>query len=208
MAKFNQPDPRNEGTWCWINGLVLREDAKVSVLDSVVQGGDAVWEGLRVSDGRIYQMDEHLKRLVDSAHALQFADIPSVEEVRQAVFNVLTKNGMTDGVHIRLTLSRGMKSTSGMDPRLNVFGSTLIVLPEYKGAVYGSGQLKLVTSAIRRNAPSFLDSKIHHNNLLNNILAKIEANVAGVDDALMSMAKASLLRPTQPMCLLSAKAPL
>ena len=179
MAKFNQPDPRNEGTWCWVNGLVRREDAKVSVLDSVVQGGDAVWEGLRVADGRIYQMDEHLKRLVDSAHALQFADIPAVEDVRQAVFDVLAKNGMTDGVHIRLTLSRGMKSTSGMDPRLNVFGSTLVVLPEYKGAVYGSGQLKLVTSAIRRNAPSFLDSKIHHNNLLNNILAKIQANHAG-----------------------------
>ena len=185
MAKFNRPDPRNEGTWCWVNGLVLREDAKVSVLDSVVQGGDAVWEGLRVSDGRIYQMNEHLMRLVDSAHALQFADIPSVEDVRQAVFEVLAKNGMTDGVHIRLTLSRGMKSTSGMDPRLNVFGSTLIVLPEYKGAVYGSGQLKLVTSAIRRNAPSFLDSKIHHNNLLNNILAKIQANHAGADDAVM-----------------------
>ena len=76
MAKFNQPDPRNEGTWCWVNGLVRREDAKVSVLDSVVQGGDAVWEGLRVSEGRIYQMDEHLQRMVDSAHALQFADIP------------------------------------------------------------------------------------------------------------------------------------
>ena len=185
MAKFNQPDPRNEGTWCWVNGLVRREDAKVSVLDSVVQGGDAVWEGLRVADGRIYQMDEHLKRLVDSAHALQFADIPGVKDVRQAVFDVLAKNGMTDGVHIRLTLSRGVKSTSGMDPRLNVFGSTLIVLPEYKGAVYGSGQLKLVTSAIRRNAPSFLDSKIHHNNLLNNILAKIQANHAGADDAVM-----------------------
>ena len=185
MAKYNQPDPRNAGTWCWVNGLVRREGARVSVLDSVVQGGDAVWEGLRVADGRIYQMEEHLRRLQESAHTLMFSDIPSNDEVKQAVFKTLEANGMTDGVHIRLTLTRGEKSTSGMDPRLNVHGCTLIVLPEYKGAVYGSGEIKLVTSTIRRNGPSYLDSKIHHNNLLNNILAKIQANHAGADDAVM-----------------------
>ena len=185
MAKYNQPDPRNTGTWCWVNGLVRREEARVSVLDSVVQGGDAVWEGLRVADGRIYQMEEHLRRLQESAHTLMFSDIPSTDEVKQAVFETLEANGMTDGVHIRLTLTRGEKSTSGMDPRLNVHGCTLIVLPEYKGAVYGSGEIKLVTSTIRRNGPSYLDSKIHHNNLLNNILAKIQANHAGADDAVM-----------------------
>jgi len=185
MAKYNQPDPRNAGTWCWVNGLVRREEARVSVLDSVVQGGDAVWEGLRVADGRIYQMEEHLRRLQESAHTLMFSDIPSTDEVQQAVFKTLEANGMTDGVHIRLTLTRGEKSTSGMDPRLNVHGCTLIVLPEYKGAVYGSGEIKLVTSSIRRNGPSYLDSKIHHNNLLNNILAKIQANHAGADDAVM-----------------------
>ena len=185
MAKYNQPDPRNAGTWCWVNGLVRREEARVSVLDSVVQGGDAVWEGLRVADGRIYQMGEHLRRLQESAHTLMFSNIPSTDEVKQAVFKTLEANGMTDGVHIRLTLTRGEKSTSGMDPRLNVHGCTLIVLPEYKGAVYGSGEIKLVTSSIRRNGPSYLDSKIHHNNLLNNILAKIQANHAGADDAVM-----------------------
>ena len=185
MAKFNQPDPRNADTWCWVNGLVKREEARVSVLDSVVQGGDAVWEGLRVTQGRIYQMDEHLRRLKESAHALMFSDVPSIDDVKDAVFKTLKANGMTDGVHIRLTLTRGEKSTSGMDPRLNVHGCTLIVLPEYKGAVYGSGEIKLVTSTIRRNGPSYLDSKIHHNNLLNNILAKIQANHAGADDAVM-----------------------
>ena len=185
MAKFNQPDPRNAGTWCWVNGLVKREDAKVSVLDSVVQGGDAVWEGLRVANGRVYQLDEHLQRLRDSAHVLCFKDIPSTQSIKEAVFQTLEANNMTDGVHVRLTLTRGEKSTSGMDPRLNVHGPTLIVLPEYKGAVYGSGEIRLITSSIRRNGPSFLDSKIHHNNLLNNILAKIQANHAGVDDALM-----------------------
>ena len=185
MAKFNQPDPRNAGTWCWVNGLVKREDAKVSVLDSVVQGGDAVWEGLRVSKGRIYQLEEHLGRLLASAHALMFEAVPTLDAVRQAVFDTLEANGMSDGVHIRLTLTRGEKSTSGMDPRLNVHGCTLVVLPEYKGAVYGDGDLKLITSSVRRNSPSYLDSKIHHNNLLNNILAKIQANHAGADDAIM-----------------------
>ena len=185
MAKFNQPDPRNAGTWCWVNGLVKREEARVSVLDSVVQGGDAVWEGLRVTQGRVYQLEEHLQRLLESAHVLGFAAIPSREDIQSAVFQTLEANGMTDGVHIRLTLTRGEKSTSGMDPRLNVHGCTLIVLPEYKGAVYGSGEIRLITSSVRRNSPEFLDSKIHHNNLLNNILAKMQANHAGVDDAVM-----------------------
>ena len=185
MAKFNQPDPRNAGTWCWVNGLVKREEARVSVLDSVVQGGDAVWEGLRVTQGHIYQLEEHLQRLLESAHVLGFSAIPSREDIQSAVFQTLEANGMTDGVHIRLTLTRGEKSTSGMDPRLNVHGCTLIVLPEYKGAVYGSGEIRLITSSVRRNSPEFLDSKIHHNNLLNNILAKMQANHAGVDDAVM-----------------------
>jgi len=185
MAKFNQPDPRNAGTWCWVNGLVKREEARVSVLDSVVQGGDAVWEGLRVTQGRVYQLEEHLQRLLESAHVLGFAAIPSREDIQSAVFQTLEANGMTDGVHIRLTLTRGEKAPSGMDPRLNVHGCTLIVLPEYKGAVYGSGEIRLITSSVRRNSPEFLDSKIHHNNLLNNILAKMQANHAGVDDAVM-----------------------
>jgi len=185
MAKFNQPDPRNAGTWCWVNGLVKREEAKVSVLDSVVQGGDAVWEGLRVSQGKIYQLEEHLDRLLASAHALLFEAVPERDAMKQAVFDTLEANNMRDGVHIRLTLTRAKKSTSGMDPRLNVHGCTLVVLPEYKGAVYGDGNLKLITSSVRRNGPSFLDSKIHHNNLLNNILAKIQANHAGADDAIM-----------------------
>ena len=92
---------------------------------------------------------------------------------------------MRDGVHIRLTLTRGMKVTSGMDPRLNQYGSTLIVLAEWKPPVYSSDGIRLITASVRRNTPQCIDSKIHHNNLINNILAKIEANVAGVDDAVM-----------------------
>jgi branched-chain amino acid aminotransferase len=92
---------------------------------------------------------------------------------------------MTDGVHVRLTLTRGVKVTSGMDPRLNQSGPTLIVLPEFKAPVYEESGIRLVTASVRRPGPDVLDPKIHHNNLLNSILAKIEANVAGADDALM-----------------------
>lgn len=185
MAKYNQPDPRNEKTMVWVNGLVPRQEATISVLDSVVQGGDAVWEGLRIRKGRAFQLEEHVSRLRASAHALAFTEIPSAEEVYDAIFQTLLANEMTDGVHARITLTRGKKSTSGMDPRLNVFGPTLIVLAEYKGLVYGDEGISLISSSVRRNSPATLDSKIHHNNLLNNILAKIEANVASADDAIM-----------------------
>ncbi len=185
MSKLNKPDPRNEGTWVYVNGLQKREDAKVSVLDSAVQGGDAVWEGLRLYSGSIFQLEEHLDRLMHSAHILDFKNVPSRDEVRSAISETLKANKMVDGVHIRLTLSRGLKSTSGMNPELNIFGCTLIVLAEYKGLVYGDDGLKLITSSVRRNPPFALDSKIHHANLLNNILAKIEANYAGADDAVM-----------------------
>ena len=185
MAKFNRPDKRNEDTQVWVNGLVPRGQAMVSVLDSGVQGGDAVWEGLRLRQGRLLQFDEHVRRLLDSAHALAFVDVPTKAQIRDAVLSTLTANAMRDGVHIRLTLTRGRKSTSGMDPRLNVYGPTLIVLPEYKGAVYGNEGLTLVSASTRRNPPSCVDSNIHHANLINNILAKIEANHAGADDAVM-----------------------
>lgn len=180
------PDPRNANIFIHVNGELLpREDAKISVFDSLVQGGDGVWEGLRVYNGKIFALDAHLDRLIDSAHAMAFADIPSREAVKKAIVETLTANGMRDGVHIRLTLSRGKKVTSSMDARVNQYGTTLIVLAEWKPPIYERSGIRLITSAIRRNPPQCVDSKIHHNNLINNILAKIEANVAGVDDAVM-----------------------
>jgi branched-chain amino acid aminotransferase group I len=180
------PDARNATIVVHVGGELLpREQAKVSVFDSSVQGGDAVWEGLRVYDGRIFQLDAHLQRLTDSARALAFAHIPTHAEIKEAIFDTLRANGMRDGVHIRLTLTRGKKITSGMDPRLNQYGSCLIVLAEWKPPVYSQDGIRLVSSTIRRNSPQSIDSKIHHNNLINNILAKIEANAAGVDDAIM-----------------------
>ena len=180
------PDPRNDDLLIYVGGELLpREDAKVSVFDSVVQGGDAVWEGIRVYNGRIFQLDAHLDRLFDSAHAMAFTDVPSREAVKEALFKTLEANGMRDETHIRLTLTRGKKTTSGMDPRLNKFGPTLIVVAEWKKPVYAETGIRLITSSVRRNTPLCLDSKIHHNNLINNILAKIQANLAGVDDAVM-----------------------
>jgi branched-chain amino acid aminotransferase group I len=182
----NLPDPRNADIMVNINGrLFPRNEARISVFDSAVQGGDAVWEGLRIYDGKVFMLEEHLDRLMDSAHAMAFENVPSRDYIKNSVFETLNANGMYDESHIRLTLTRGEKVTSGMSPHFNQSGCTLIVLAEWKKPVYNVSGIHLITSSIRRNNPSSLDSKIHHNNLINNILAKIEANLAGVDDAVM-----------------------
>jgi branched-chain amino acid aminotransferase len=179
-------DERNRDLIVNINGaLVHRDQAGVSPFDSSVQGGDAVWEGLRLYNGRIFRLIEHLDRLRSSALALAFAAIPPHEAIIEQVRRTLAANAMRDNVHIRLTLTRGVKITSGMDPRLNQAGPTLIVLAEHKPPVYDRGGITLITSAIRRPPPDSLDPKIHHCNLIPSILAKIQANAAGADDALM-----------------------
>jgi len=183
LQQFN---PTNRDLIVNINGrLVHRDEAGISPFDSVVQGGDAVWEGLRLYNGRIFKLHEHLDRLDRSARALSFPEIPPREKIIDEIRRTLAANKMRDGVHIRLTLTRGVKITSGMDPRLNQSGSTLIILAEHKAPVYSKNGLKLVTSTVRRPPPEVLDARIHHANLLNSILAKIEANNAGADDALM-----------------------
>jgi len=183
FQKFNE---RNRDLIVNINGqLVHRDKAGISPFDSAVQGGDAVWEGLRLYNGRIFKLHEHLDRLERSARALSFVEIPPHEKIIDEIKRTLAANKMSDGVHIRLTLTRGVKITSGMDPRLNQSGSTLIVLAEHKVPVYMKTGLTLITSKIRRPPREVLDARIHHANLLNSILAKIEANSAGADDALM-----------------------
>jgi branched-chain amino acid aminotransferase len=183
LQRFNE---KNRDLIVSINGqLIHRDKAGISPFDSVVQGGDAVWEGLRLYNGRIFKLYEHLDRLHRSAVALSFIEIPPREKIIEEIKRTLGANKMRDGVHIRLTLTRGVKITSGMDPRLNQSGPTLIVLAEHKAAVYAKTGLTLITSKIRRPPPEVLDARIHHANLLNSILAKIEANNAGADDALM-----------------------
>lgn len=184
---LQKANPKNDHIQIYIKDkLYPRHQAKVSVFDSTVQGGDAVWEGLRVYPQGVVCLDKHLTRLQQSAKTLAFTDIPSKAEIKKAIKRTLDANAMDDNTHIRLTLSRGEKITSGMDPRLNQSGSCLIVLAEWKPLVYDNNKgITVLSTSQRRNAPQFLDSKIHHNNLLNNILAKIQANVAGKDAGLM-----------------------
>jgi branched-chain amino acid aminotransferase len=183
LQKF---DDRNRDLIVNINGqLIHRDKAGISPFDSAVQGGDAVWEGLRLYHGRIFKLHEHLDRLERSARALSFAEIPPHEKIIEEIKRTLAANKMRDAVHIRLTVTRGVKITSGMDPRLNQSGPTLIVLAEHKAPVYAKTGLNLITSKILRPPPEVLDARIHHANLLNSILAKIEANNADADDALM-----------------------
>ena len=179
-------NPKNRDLLVNINGELFHRDAAgVSPFDSAVQGGDAVWEGLRLYQGRIFKLIPHLDRLRDSARAMAFSEIPSHDDIIAEISKTLAANKMTDGVHIRLTLSRGIKYTSGMDTRLNTSGPTLIVLAEHKPPVYDKSGIRLITSSIRRIPPDCVDQNIHSCNLINSILAKIQANAAGADDALM-----------------------
>jgi len=181
--QFNE---RNRDIKVCVNGeLIHRDQPAISVFDSVVQGGDAVWEGLRVYNGRVFRLDAHLARLEKSAHMIGFTDVPSREVILADIRKTLLANDMHDGVHIRLTLTRGVKYTSGMDPRLNTRGPTLIVAAEFKPPVYDKTGIRLATVSVRRPPPDVVDQRIHSNNLLNSILAKIEANARGVDDALL-----------------------
>src|SRR5438876_6412049 len=183
LQKF---DERNRDLIVNINGELLHRDkAGISPFDSAVQGGDAVWEGLRLYNGRIFKLHEHLDRLERSARALSFAEIQPREKIIEEIRRTLAANKMRDGVHIRLTLTRGVKITSGMDPRLNQSGSTLIVLAEHKAPVYAKTGLTLITSKVRRQPPDIRDPRLHHHNLMNPIQAKPGANNAGADDALM-----------------------
>src|SRR5437899_10183514 len=156
-------DERNRDLMVNINGqLVHRDKAGISPFDSAVQGGDAVWEGLRLYNGRIFKLYEHLDRLHRSAVALSFPEIPSREKIIDEIKRTLAANKMRNGVHIRLTLTRGVKITSGMDPRVNQSRPTLIVLAEHKAHVYSKTGLILITATVRRPPPDVLDARIHH----------------------------------------------
>ena len=180
-------NPKNENIFIHVNGELLpRKEAKVSVFDSIVQNGDGVWEGLRVYPEGIVCYDKHLTRLQEGAHALGYEGVPTKEEIKIAIKETLDANGMNDNTHIRLTLTRGEKVTSGMDSRLNQSGCCLIVLAEWKKKVYDfSKGIRAISSSIRRSIPAFLDSKIHHNNMLSLVIAKMHANIAGFDAAVM-----------------------
>jgi len=179
-------DDRNRDLMVSVAGrLVHRDAAGVSPFDSTVQNGDAVWEGLRLYDGRIFRLRRHLARLRSGAERLRYRGVPTDDEIIAALRATLDANGMRDGVHVRLTLSRGVKFTSGLDPRLNTRGCTLIILAEHKPPVYDKGGLSLMISSVRRPAADVLDQTIHSCNQLTSILAKMQATDAGADDAIL-----------------------
>ncbi|KAL7543719.1 hypothetical protein ACHAWF_007840 [Thalassiosira exigua] len=195
-------DPRNESVLVYVGApsgpgrrgagrIVPRDMAGISPFDSSVQGGDATWEGIRIYDGKIFHLDRHLDRLFRSAKALGFERVHTRSEIIEAIFRVLAANGMRDGAHMRLTLTRGEKCTSSMNPHFNVYGTTLIILPEWKptegATTYDNTKgVSLITAGTcRRSPPGVLDNKIHHNNMIQNILPKIQANLAKAADAIM-----------------------
>ncbi|XP_039136592.1 branched-chain-amino-acid aminotransferase-like protein 2 [Dioscorea cayenensis subsp. rotundata] len=179
--------PANEKLLAWVGDELLPHNcAKVSIFDSIVQGVDVVWEVLCIHDRKVFKLEEHLDRILYSAKALAFNDVPIREEIKGAIFKTLISNGMFDNAHIRLTLTRGKKVTSGMSATFNHNGCTLIVLAEWKQPVYdNSSGIKLVTVSTSRNSSICIDSMIHHNNLINNELAKIEGKVANASDAII-----------------------
>jgi branched-chain amino acid aminotransferase len=182
------PDPRNEAVLVWIDGeLVPRDRAKVSVFDSAFLVGDGVWEGLRLVNGRFAHLDRHLDRLFQGAAAIGLQVGRTREELHAALRATVEANGMHDGVHVRLMVSRGTKKTPSQDPRLVVGGPTIVIIAEHKTAdpdVTRAG-IRLATSATRRPPPDTLDPKLNCHSKLHEVIALVQALRAGADEALM-----------------------
>ena len=183
-----EDDPRNEGVLVQVNGeLKRRADAVVSVFDSGFVLGDGVWEGLRVQGGHAVFLEQHLDRLEEGARAIALDIGRSRAELRRAIYDTLAANGMTDGVHVRLMVTRGVKRTPYQDPRVTIGPATLVIIPEYKQptpAVVDTG-IRLFTVHVRRPYPDVVDPKLNSHSKLNDITACIQAYTAGADEALM-----------------------
>jgi branched-chain amino acid aminotransferase len=183
-----EDDPRNETVLVHVNGeLRPRAEAVVSVFDAGFVLGDGVWEGLRVHGGHPVFLDQHLDRLYEGAKAIALDIGRTRDELRDAVYETLRANGMTDGVHVRLMVTRGTKRTPYQDPRVTIGPATLVIIPEYKEpvpAVVDAG-IRLFTVHVRRPYPDVLDPKLNSHSKLNDITACIQAYTAGADEALM-----------------------
>jgi branched-chain amino acid aminotransferase len=183
-----QDDPRNADIIIDINGeFFAREQAQVSVFDSGFVLGDGIWEGLRVHRGKIAFLDQHLDRLYEGAKALDMEMEVPAAELRERLYRLLEKNGMQDGVHIRLMVSRGIKATPYQDPRITITPPTIVIIPEYKTALPETAHkgIKLFTVHVRRGYPDVQDPKLNSHSKLNCITACIQAAKAGADEALM-----------------------
>jgi branched-chain amino acid aminotransferase len=189
MAQMHDvSDPRNASILINVNGeLKPRAEATVSVFDSGFMLGDGVWEGLRVHRGRLAFLDRHLDRLFEGAKAIAMDVGLSRDELTARLYETLDANGMDEGVHVRLMVTRGVRSTPYQDPRVVVTPATVVIIPEYKQpdpSVYEHG-LKLFTVHVRRGDPAVQDQKLNSHSKLNCILASIQATQAGADEALM-----------------------
>ncbi|MFT4756692.1 MAG: branched-chain amino acid aminotransferase [Vicingaceae bacterium] len=181
-------DPRNEDIIISINGTFhKRQDAKISVFDSGYLVGDGIWEGFRLKNGKLIFMKEHLDRLWQSAKAVHMKLPFTKEELVEQVWNVLNQNQMTDGVHVRLMVTRGIKKTPSQDPRLTVSGPNVVIIPEYKKADAATKKkgITLFTSTVRRGSPDYLDPRLNCHSKLHEVQALIQAIEAGYDEALM-----------------------
>jgi branched-chain amino acid aminotransferase len=181
-------DPRNAEILIWVNGeLVPRDRAMVSVFDSGFVLGDGVWEGLRVSGGHPAFLEKHLDRLEEGARAIVLDLGMTREEITAAIYETLRANEMTDGVHIRLMVTRGVKSTPYQDPRVTVGPATVVIIAEHKEALPTTvtDGITLFTTHVRRATPDTLDPKLNAHSKLNDIQACIQAYTAGADEALM-----------------------
>ncbi|WP_438996963.1 aminotransferase class IV [Candidatus Puniceispirillum sp.] len=182
------PDPRNENVLVYVNGaLVPRHEASISVFDSGFVLGDGIWEGLRLKNGHIFQLEAHLDRLFEGATSIALDIGRSREELKQAINETLKANDMHDGVHIRLMISRGLKSTPNQDPRFVIGKATLIIVAEFKTPRPESKQkgLILFTSTFRTSGPDVFDLRLNSHSRLNLIQALIQAINAGADEAVM-----------------------
>lgn len=181
-------DPRNDDIKISVNGeLFHRDEAKVSVFDSGFMLGDGVWEGLRVYNGKLSFIDDHMDRLFEAAKAIDLDIGMSKPEMMQALYDTLAANGMTEGVHIRLMVTRGKKKTPFQDPRFSIYGPTIVIIPEYKSASENTIKrgIRLFTVHVHRGAPDVQDPKLNSHSKLNCIVAMIQAIKAGADEGLM-----------------------
>ncbi len=182
------PDPRNASIRISINGeLVPRDEAKVSVFDAGYVLGDGVWEGLRLYDGGLPFLDMHLDRLYEGARAIDLDIGLTRAQLTERILETLRTNGMRDHVHIRLMVTRGIKATPHQDPRFVIGPPTIVIVPEYKEPLPETVArgIRLFTVHVRRGAPDVQDPKLNSHSKLNCILACIQAQKAGYDEALM-----------------------
>ena len=175
-----------EDTIVYVNGKFVKKSlAFISVYDSGFMHGDGVYEGIRVYQGKAFMLEDHIKRLFESAKTIDIDIGITQEEMKKIVIDSVKANKIRDNVHIRLMVTRGEKIVSGMNPKYNIGEASIVVLYDYKPPIYNKSGVKLITSTLRRAAPYFLDPKIHSMNQLNQIMASIEANRQGADEAIM-----------------------